>query len=500
MTIEAFLVLARAVRRGAMRYAIGLAAVLYVMSGTQALASVGVTVNSTTCSNKAYADLNVGDTITVDFTTSASGNYYSYIADAIAHTVSNGDSRNYTAGTPSTISYVLNLKPTSGNLLLSVDGALNNFALTCPAVVAAPAPAASTTTPVDSQKLQTLQTSITTSVATTSGSVIGGAIDSGIGLGFADGGTPSSFGETGGFINFAATPRSDIEERTDDAFSALAYAGPAKTSPLHTKAPPRLEQVWSAWADIRGTGWKANDTSGSGNDLKGNQVNLTAGIGRKLDTDTLVGVVLGYEQFKYDVATLGGSLKGDGETVGGYVSRRLGGHLRFDAALAWSDVKYNASAGAASGSFDGSRWLVTTGLTGNTRLGAFMLEPSAKLFMLWERQTAWTDSLGTLQAGRNFSAGRTALGSKAAYPIAMKNGWTLSPYAGFYGDWRFQSDSALPTGTQVGNIGAGWSGRVTSGVVADLTNGASLSLGGEYGGLGANYKIWSGNVRASIPF
>jgi hypothetical protein len=27
-----------------------------------------------------------------------------------------------------------------------------------------------------------------------------------------------------------------------------------------------------------------------------------------------------------------------------------------------------------------------------------------------------------------------------------------------------------------------------------------VSLGGEYGGLGANYKIWSGNARATIPF
>ena len=149
---------------------------------------------------------------------------------------------------------------------------------------------------------------------------------------------------------------------------------------------------------MRGTGWTARDTSGAGNDLKGNQINLTVGLGRKLNADTLVGVVAGYEHFKYDVASLNGTLKGDGETIGGYFSRRFAGNLRFDAALAWSTVNYNASSGTASGSFKGSRWLAVTGLTGNYKAGVYMLEPSAKLYMLWESQNAWTDSLGTAQA------------------------------------------------------------------------------------------------------
>lgn len=100
-----------------------------------------------------------------------------------------------------------------------------------------------------------------------------------------------------------------------------------------------------------------------------------------------------------------------------------------------------------------------------------MLEPSAKLYVLWEREKAWTDSLGTPQDARNFSAGRTALGARVARPFEASNGWKISPYAGLYGDWRIQTDSAIPTGTPVANIGTGWSGRVTSGVSATAKGG-----------------------------
>jgi hypothetical protein len=109
-------------------------------------------------------------------------------------------------------------------------------------------------------------------------------------------------------------------------------------------------------------------------------------------------------------------------------------------------------------------------------------------------------SLGTLQDARNFSAARTARGSKVSRPFASSSGWTISLYGSLYGDWRFSTDNALPVGTPVANIKDGWSGRVTSGVSAAAARGTMISLGGELGGLGTSYKIWSGNVRGSVPF
>lgn len=387
-----------------------------------------------------------------------------------------------------------------------------------------------TATATDSQNLRSLQIAITKLVATTSGATIGNAIDQGIDDGFSNGGSLPNFGSNGGFIGFtddyfgananaqassypaefrrfnAGTPsfgdsmagRSSVspvesqrDTRFNEAFSALAYNGDSNKVPALS---PKLERDWNMWVDLRGTGWKANDTSGAGNDLRGGQVNITAGLGHKLNTDTLIGVVAGYEYFKYDVAALAGSLKGDGETIGVYGARRFG-NLRFDAALAWSYMNYSATAGTATGSFTGSRWLAKTGLTGNYNYGHYVLQPSVKLYVLWEDQKAWTDSLGTLQNSRNFSAGRTALGAQIGRTFVNFNGWTVTPYGGLYGDWRFSTDNAIPTGSIVANIKDGWSGRAATGVSATGAKGVSVMFGSELGGLGASYKIWSGNLR-----
>jgi autotransporter-like protein len=352
---------------------------------------------------------------------------------------------------------------------------------------------ASTGTPTDSQKLQALQILISKLVATSSGAAITGAIDGAIGDAFSHGGSPVTLGPNGMTFNFAAEPKSDVAARTDDAFSALGYAG------IPTKAPPRisLEREWSAWADVRGTGWNSNQTSGG---LNGDQVNVTAGLGRKLTPDFLIGVVVGYEHFNYDVAALTGTMKGDGGTVGGYAAWRILQTLRWDTTLAWSDIAYNGTAGTASGSFTGHRWLASTGLTGTYGVGATILQPSAKVYALWENENAYTDSLGTLQASRNFSAGMASAGGKLIYPWLMGNGTKLSPYAGLYGDYRFSTDNALPSGQPVVGIGDGWSARVTGGVAYTAAGGASLSLGGEYGGLGAAYKVWTAKVLGTLPF
>ena len=65
---------------------------------------------------------------------------------------------------------------------------------------------------------------------------------------------------------------------------------------------------------------------------------------------------------------------------------------------------------------------------------------------------------------------------------------------------KCKTNSAIPTGTVVGNIGTGWSGRVTAGLNATATEGTSLLVNSEDGGLGANYKIWSSDVRGTVPF
>ena len=69
--------------------------------------------------------------------------------------------------------------------------------------------------------------------------------------------------------------------RIDDAFGALAYAGPTKSPPLRASEP----REWLGWADVRGATLDRWGTSRLRHPattvLYGNQVNLLAGLTRK---------------------------------------------------------------------------------------------------------------------------------------------------------------------------------------------------------------------------
>jgi hypothetical protein len=295
--------------------------------------------------------------------------------------------------------------------------------------------------------------------------------------------------------SFLAAPDGN-GQRVADGFSALGYAS---EDGLATKAPPRAvaPRDWLAWIDVQGADFSRNT---SGSDLKGVQVNGLAGLTHKITPDFLVGVLGGYEHFDYSSQAFNGVLKGDGWTAGAYLGWRIMPNLRFDVGGAWSDVFVNDVAGLASGNFIGNRWLVTGGLTGTFHWQAIVFEPSARAFALWEHENAFTDSLGTAQAERNFATGRASGGAKAIYPFAWTSTINLAPYVGLYGDYYFSHDDAAAVGLTTVPLLQGWSARATGGVAMSFGRGASLTAGGEYGGIGANFQIWTWQVRGSVAF
>ena len=140
------------------------------------------------------------------------------------------------------------------------------------------------------------------------------------------------------------------------------------------------------------------------------------------------------------------------------------------------------------------------GLTGTYPWQSFVLEPSARVFALWEHENAYTDSLGTLQPARSFETGRASAGVKAIYPFAWSSSVALSPYAGLYADYYFSRDDAQTAGLTTVPLLQGWSARLTGGVAATLPGGASLGAGGEFGGIGGNTHIWTWTANGRIPF
>ncbi len=391
-------------------------------------------------------------------------------------------------------------------------------------------------TPRDSLKLRALQIVATKAVAQTSGAAITGAVDSAISEGFADGGelvTPSGMGLRFNFTDDLSQSRSGVptgtvenrrpalgldsepgkqagevvgsraagrsRSRFDDAFAAV------DRKPGITKAPAEPKD-WLMWAEVKGAGigqWNGNSTASV---LSGNQVNALIGLTRKRSPDLLLGIVAGYETFNYTSGTLSGRLNGGGWTIGSYAAWRSTAGLRFDIAGAYSGIGYDASAGVANGSFGGERWLISGGVTGTTEAFGLAIEPSAKIYALWEHQKGYTDTLGTPQAEREFFTGRASGGLKVSYPWLYSAALTFTPYAGLFGDYYFLGDNAerveLAGGTPLASVPLldGWSARFTGGIAARFDNGAAIVVGGELGGLGSTVQIWTLRGRASVPF
>jgi hypothetical protein len=79
-------------------------------------------------------------------------------------------------------------------------------------------------------------------------------------------------------------------------------------------------------------------------------------------------------------------------------------------------------------------------------------------------------------------------------------GTTIAPYVGLYADYYFSHDDAAFSGLASTPVLSGWSARVTGGFAMRGDNGAQLDLGGEYGGIGGDTKIWTWRARGKLPF
>ncbi|MGX0962453.1 hypothetical protein AB7M63_002902 [Bradyrhizobium japonicum] len=395
--------------------------------------------------------------------------------------------------------------------------------------------------PADSAKLRALQLNVTKIVAQSSGQAISGSIDTAISEGFSDGGQYITPGAGGLRVNFAAAPDGDEDDkpksgqqagsqslnaysgdggsgrtggrgrgssRIDDAFAAIDRAAP-------TKAPAvrfREQKDWLFWIDVRGTGidqWGSSGNIGQGATqatLFGQQINLLSGLTYRARPNLLVGVTGGYENFSYTQTDINGKLKGDGWTVGAYLGWKIIPTLRYDVAVTYSGIGYDGTAGTAQGNFNGNRWIFATGFTGSYSWANFNIEPSAKVYAIWERENAYVDSLGTQQAARTFSSGRASAGNRVSYPVPWLDSVLLVPYAGVFADYYFTQDDAAAI-VAAGGIPLastpllqGWSARVTGGIGARLAGGTTVGFGAELGGIGSNTQIWTFTGRARIPF
>lgn len=173
-----------------------------------------------------------------------------------------------------------------------------------------------------------------------------------------------------------------------------------------------------------------------------------------------------------------GRLEGEGYTAGTYAGARMG-NVMTDLTLAYTPAGYGLEAGVAEGSFDASRILVSDGLNGMFDLAGFEVRPSARLYVRWETQDAWTDTLGGDHDEREFLTARISLGGAISRALPIGDDVALVPSIGAYADYQGTWDSAAGDSTAL-------SGRATAGVAIEAGGSASVGVDGEVRGLGTD--------------
>jgi spore coat protein U-like protein len=321
----------------------------------------------------------------------------------------------------------------------------------------------------DSLKVEVIQEQATTAVAGNSGRSVTGAIASGIAQGFAGG------------------PTANVGLAAESAFMAYAPEAAANGAFEGFDRPGFISPAdqWNLWLDVQGSGLLSGGS--------GQQLNITGGAGYRVTEDFIAGIIGGQESFSYSSAGLNGLLSGSGLSAGGYVAWRFSDHGMFDAAVVGTALGYKVTSGTANGVFNASRWLITSGVTGDFALGENLtVSPSARIFGLWENQLGWTDNLAAPHAARSFSNGTASGGATFSGKWLLLDDMTLLPYFGLFADYRFDNSGGTTT--------SGLEGRVRAGVKLNVSASAAINIGGELGGLFSQQRTWSLNAGVSGGF
>lgn len=243
-------------------------------------------------------------------------------------------------------------------------------------------------------------------------------------------------------------------------------------------------------------GWvRGSFTHYDGDAFSGNTWNGVVGIDYLISDTVLVGLLGGYESGDFDFDTTNGAFEGSGFTAGAYVGVQLTDSIVADAFLTHSWLDYDTRAGAATGSTDASRWLVSMNLTGQYDIAqGWVLEPNAQVFYAHENRDAYTLSDTTVVAANTVDSGRISVGPRLRYSIA--EGWTA--VASVQGEYDFSSE--VQTNTTLPDFDDMVSARLGLGVDGTFFNGWALSLSGDVGGVGSGeFLSYTGTGRLRIP-
>lgn len=226
---------------------------------------------------------------------------------------------------------------------------------------------------------------------------------------------------------------------------------------------------------------------------------IHAGADYLISADFLLGAKVQVDWMDQTFSDTNGGVDGIGFLAGPYATIALSENLFFDVSGAWGVSQNTVSPfGTYSNVFSTNRWMIDASLIGQFVLDNWTVRPELAFAYIDEYQNAYTDSLNVPIPAQRVAQGELSFAPRISYNVMLENGGTLTPWLEVKGHYAFQTYGTPSTGSYGAGLN-GLSASIGSGLDIVLTSGVSLSLSGQYGGIGTNNTSYGASFGMNIP-
>ncbi len=292
-----------------------------------------------------------------------------------------------------------------------------------------------------------------------------------------------------------------ISGKRIDAGSGFA-AGSVVVKPASDLPPdPQTRQAklldpalgcWDAWTEAHYT--RFNDSGAR----KGDFAVGYAGLDCQVHSSMIVGFLGQVDWMDDKIGIADAAIEGIGWMIGPYATARLTPELFLDLRGAWGRSDNDIEAGAAKGSFDTTRWLLSGRLTGNFKHENYRITPDVSVAYIEENQHSYTLSNGQNVGKQTVGLGRLKFGPEIARRFFTSSGTVIEPHAALRGLWDFAATDVTIGGVDFSQ--EGFRGIAELGVIIQRPDGINVSAAAKYDGIGADgFDAYGGRLWINVP-
>lgn len=298
-------------------------------------------------------------------------------------------------------------------------------------------------------------------------------------------------GDDGAVNASFSTSLSDIMRYVDDTQLGANEAGGSR---LARHGPQRVD----VWFEGHLTSF---DDDRDGIDSSGHFGVAYLGVDYVWKPWLLVGLLGQYDDMRQTSISSAFRTEGAGWMAGPYLTARLSPHLFLQARGAWGLAANKVSPFLTySDTFDSTRWLLSSSLTGVWSKGPWQFTPSASLAYVEDTTDAYVDHFSVLIPSVTSSLGQFKAEPEVSYRHLFADGTLLEPRLKASAIWNFSDSTSADSivGTFAG--AEELRGKVEAGVGVRFNDGVSIDLSGSYDGIGSSdYDAKSIALSARIP-